>query len=241
MTMFSKSIYGKYIRIAGAVAIATLAPLNAEAFDMGRYRLHSHDDGSLFNDGNGTSPKYGLRIDEMFGSGAATFDFDRGNSEVYLEYDGTDIRIFGTAFGGELANSTTSYGADSGYWDIDMTYKIDRVESDGSLWVDDSSATGTITEVGGLGRSFNLIEKRKVEEGVETYSFGIKTGHRGEAGYSGWGWVQLPDVTFAQRPTQDFLFKVGKKVPEPGTLLGLLGVGALGLGSAVKRQQQQDS
>ena len=241
--MLSKSIFGKYSRIAGAVAIATLVPLSAEAFEMGTYRLHSHDDGSLFNDGNGTSPKYGLRIDEMLGGGAVTFDFDRGDSEVYLEYDGTDIRIFGTAFGGELAGNTTSYGTDSGYWNIDMTYKIDRVEGNGSLWVDDSSATGTITEVGGLGRSFNLIEKRKVSDGVETYSFGIETGHRGEAGYSGWGWVQLPDVTFEQRPTQDFLFKVGDKVsvPEPGTLLGLLGVGALGLGTAVKRQQQQDS
>ena len=247
--MFGKSIFGKSMRSAGAVAIAgaiaILAPLSAEAFEMGRYRLHSHDKGGLFNDGNGTSPKYGLRMDGMLGGGAVTFDFDRGNSEVYLEYDGTKVSITGKAFGGELANSTTSYGADSGYWNIDMTYKIDRVESDGSLWVDDSAATGTITEVGGLGRSFNLAEKRKVSNGVETFSFALDTGHRGTSYYSGWGWVmkQNSDGDYVRNKTQDFLFKVGDKVsvPEPGTLLGLLGVGALGLGTAAKRQQQQDS
>ncbi|NER35000.1 MAG: PEP-CTERM sorting domain-containing protein [Oscillatoria sp. SIO1A7] len=57
---------------------------------------------------------------------------------------------------------------------------------------------------------------------------------------------ELPNGDYVRDETQDFLFKVGDKVPtastpEPGTLLGLLGVGALGLGTAAKRRQEQNS
>lgn len=232
--MFSKSIFGKYIRIAGAVAIATLAPLSAEAFDMGRYRLHSHDDGSLIGQG---SPAYGLRMDELFGGGAVSFNFDGPNSEVYLEYKDNTVHIFGQAAAYEKIGGSFQAAGD---WDIDMTYTIDEVTG-GGLRVNTSIANGTITEVGGLGRSFDI--KNKANNETNPFSFKIAKNHRGESEYSGWGWVskKLPDDEYLRGPTQDFLFKVGKKVPEPGTLLGLLGVGALGLGSAVKRQQQQDS
>lgn len=243
--MFKKSILSAgTVLMAGAIAI--LAPLSAEAFEIGRYRLESHKDGGLFK--NGTSPEYGLRMDGLLGGNdKVTFDFDRGDSEVYLDYDGSRFRIKGKAFGGKVANG--QYDQDARYWDIDMTYKVDREGSNDSLWVDRSGATGTITASDDPSVSFNLIEKRKVSGGVETYSFAIKKGHRRESGYSGYGWVmkELPNGDYVRNKTQDFLFKVGDKVsdkasvPEPGTLLGLLGVGALGLGTAAKRRQEQNS
>jgi hypothetical protein len=47
-------------------------------------------------------PDYGLRLDGMFGDYPAqyTFDFEHPGAGVYLTWDGSDVRIHGTAFGG---------------------------------------------------------------------------------------------------------------------------------------------
>ena len=65
----------------------------------GIYALRNHPDNHL------TPPEYGMRLDELFDVNPATldvfsFDFEADGAAMFLEYDGSSIHIFGTAFGG---------------------------------------------------------------------------------------------------------------------------------------------
>lgn len=66
--------------------------------DPGLYVLHNDPDNSQ------APPPYGLRLDELINvteeHDVFTFDFDAPGATMYLCYDGTTVRIYGTAYGG---------------------------------------------------------------------------------------------------------------------------------------------
>ncbi|MHC4415185.1 MAG: hypothetical protein ACYS0G_07875 [Planctomycetota bacterium] len=169
----------------GLVAATTAA--SAEIITPGDYRLHNHPDGGA------APPEYGLRLDELIGltpdHDVFTFDFDAPGALMVLRYDGTSIRISGTAFGGLVDED--EYDPDhSGFAQIDFTYTTaELAEGDDDLVVvtPDFSNTGTITF---LGEKINLFD-RADDDGF-TFRLGDEDdneGHRGFEGISGWGWL----------------------------------------------------
>ncbi len=224
---------------------ALAIPSLAMAIDPGTYKLGNHPDG------NAAPPFYGLRLDKLYdvagdSNDLFTFDFDNAQSTMFLDYDGTDIRIHGVAFGG-LDTGSVHDPDNSGLWDIDFTYKdVSGAPGDDDLIAGGGPHTGTITalfnSVGGpisSGDEFDLTEKTN-GAGL-AFRFGDEdddNGHRGFDGLSGWGWLK---VDGDHTPSQDWLFTATKlPVPEPGTYL-MLGT-MLMLGAyAGRRRRCQDN
>jgi len=77
-----------------------------------------------------------------------TFDFDAEGATMWLDYDGTSIHIYGTAFGGRDAG--TEYDPDwTSMVEIDFTYSVaDRTADPQGLEVTtaDFSNSGTMVE-----------------------------------------------------------------------------------------------
>lgn len=216
--------------------------VSAGILDEGLYELHNHD--AAF----AAPPPYGLRLDELVDVSAGhdiyTFDFDHDASAMFLEVGPTTLRIFGTVYGG--LNEADGYASDwSGLWSIDFTYAFySTVPGDDDFWTtgpDPADHWGTITALFGDGTDFWLQD----EGGGMPFSFRLgdeddDAGHRGQAGVSGWGWLNHapvihdnPDRNGASGPPENFphsydsdwLFTVGPEVPEPGSaaLLALAG------------------
>lgn len=218
--------------------------LAAPVLDNGTYRLGNHPDGNV------RPPLYGMRLDGLDGNTGHEFTFDFENTpgaNMYMTVNidqgdpsNSTIDIFGTVFGGEDVGG--SYGAVSGFWDVDFTYSanIDVLPS-GQIVVTpgDPANTGTITPQadvtnGGGGVVF--------DGGVPIYlanhpinsvdnAFNLGTNHRGFAGVSGWGWLRYGSspTNLNHVDSSDWLFTVGEMVPAPGAmLLGSIGIAMLG-------------
>lgn len=207
---------------AGAMPIAT-----------GTYQLHNHPDG------NAAPPLYGLRLDGLLGAGTrVTFDFDATDfgAAMFLDYDGSSLHIYGTAWGGIDGGSTYT---DPTLWTIDywitdnLTTLNDGGGFDDLLVTDDSPANGgTISSALG---AWNLTDYT----GSHDYSFRLGDenggGHRGYDGISGWGWVNHSPVGYdgpvSHVAASDWLFTMeAVTVSEPGIVwLFLTGFAALGI------------
>ncbi|MGE0482042.1 MAG: hypothetical protein AB7Q17_16390 [Phycisphaerae bacterium] len=203
-----------------ASASATLAP--------GRYVLRNHPDGAE------RPPLYGLRLDELYnatsGHDVFTFDFENTASAVFLDYDGSTVRIFGRSFGGRDVGSAYANDSYRGLYDIDFTYAVGvgLATGDDDVWVDGPNHANTGSIRGPNGALIGLWDER----GGNPYSFRLgdennDLGHRGFAGTSGWGWLNHGSAD-RHVYSSDFIFTVGAQViPEPGAaLLGVLGLGA---------------
>ncbi len=182
----------------------------------GSYVLADHFDGSL------APPTYGLRLDELMdvtaGHDEFTFSFDHAESNMRLDVTevGTDefeIHIYGTAFGGLVANH--AYDAFvTGVADIDFVYMIaNTVPGDDDLIVTtpNFTNTGVITF---LNTTIDLFDRANAEG--FTFRLGNEDddmGHRGFDGLSGWGWLDH-GTAGNHVDNSDWLFTV---IPTPGS------------------------
>jgi hypothetical protein len=218
------------IRLAGpaaatALALGTLAaPAQGGLIQQGLYRLGNHPDN------NEVPPPYGLRLDELFDKNPGehdvfTFDFEADGAEMFLDYDGTTIHIYGTAFGG--LDIGGAYDPDnSSFVEIDFTFgEIMGVPGDDDVFADGNpGGDGTLTWL--ETNEVIALASYPTGDGDEVFRFGNENddlGHRGFDGISGWGWlthgsgehVEFSDWTF----TAEF-------IPAPG-VMALLGIGLL--------------
>lgn len=208
-------------------SISTLAVNPAHAFSIGKYRVNNHPDG------NAAPPAYCLRLDGLVSGNSSdiyTFNCENSQSEVFLEYDGSSVTISGKVFGGLDVGSSYDNPV---VWDLDFTYNNVTTNGDGLVVWGDGQGQGNISSTVG---SYDLFDYK----GVHDYSFKIDTDHRGEEGYSGWGWLNHADEgTLREDATHlyasDWLFTV-EKVPEPSAVLGLAFIAGF---AALKRRQSR--
>ncbi|MGF1578653.1 MAG: PEP-CTERM sorting domain-containing protein [Gemmataceae bacterium] len=206
-----------------------------------KYSLENHPNG------NARPPLYGFRLDDLIdvtgGRDIFTFDFEHPSAEMWMEVDShlNEVRIWGSAFGGLDIQPDRNGGepfyddAYSGTVDIEFTYRTDvSIDENGDPVVvvqpDSPDNNGTITLgadwVNGAGTVFNLTDEGGSDP--ENYSFKLGTGHRGESGLSGWGWVNYaeypgdPNGYENHVAASDWLF-TARVVPEPSSLC-LLGI-----------------
>lgn len=184
--------------------------------------LHDHPDGTL------APPQYGLRIDDLLGTGRWTFSFDYsdGDEDAYVtlacdETAGT-MRIQGRAYGGQVVNNAWSQDS-RGWIDIDFTYASNfSIKDDcGALSGDDYYVTseslsnaGTITLDGWGGNQVFAFTDRSGENNGCSFIFDNDEDAKGDpsiasdpATWSGSGWLQP-----ATNGSRDWLF-TGEKVP----------------------------
>ncbi len=202
------------------------APVSGALIELGVYRLYNHPDG------NAGPPAYGLRLDELFDvtpeHDRFTFDFDHPDSSVFMEYDGSTLRIFGVAFGG--LDGGDQYDPDpalTSLVQLDFTYTvIGLVDGDDDLIVTTANFTnhGTITWLD-TGEVIDLYDRANADG--YTFRFGDEDddrGHRGALDLSGWGWLDH-HTAGSHVYSSDWLF-TGTRMPGPSGL-GILAVGFL--------------
>lgn len=221
---------------AVALVFAAGAATSAEAAST-TYVLSNHPNGGV------APPHYGLRLDDLSGSGDFTFSFDPNDgADMRLVYDdvlGT-IEISGTVYGGKDAG--LAYDPNFvGFWSVAFTYSTNVVEVGNGLVVtpEDPSNNGTIEFVSGTGWSpgetFQLTDFR----GGNANSFLLLSdGHRLSGDNStivGRGWVNHDgDGDLAKHNyASDWLFVAtevppitpgGGIVPEPTAVVVWAGV-----------------
>jgi hypothetical protein len=213
-------------RMLGAAALVGVASAAASGalIQEGIYQLHNHPDG------NADPPPYGLRLDGLDGSNDKfTISFDASGADVKMTYFGSTIRIFGTGYGGR--DTGTAYANDAwlGFYDIDFTFDVGvgLAPGDDDLLVDAAtdSNSGTIVTPNG---TKDLYDVRAVPPGG-TFRFGDAdddNGHRGFAGLSGWGWLEIDGEE--KNATRDWLFTAEYLgIPAPGAVIGLAPAGLL--------------
>lgn len=204
-----------------------LVATEARAADIqiGTYQLHNHPDG------NRNPPPYGFRLDELFnftsGHDVITFDFDAPGADMRMDYDGTSLHIYGTAFGGLQAGSVYSANpSHTSFVTIDMTYSIaNLLPGDDDLIVTTPNYTnmGTITWQD-TGEVVNFWDY----SGNHGYTFQLgdeadDSGHRDFNGISGWGWVNHGVMT-THIGASDFLFTAELIPLPPAAIMGFVGL-----------------
>lgn len=234
-------ILGIVLFMAGFVGAAPIP------FEIGLYQLGNHPDG------NAQPPRYGARIDNLFGSAPFTFDFECDDCGMFMDYDGSTIDIFGMAFGGH-PDGGGGYDDDEfdGLYEFDVSYDMaDVVENDGD---GDSDGLQDIGRLGETGAPIGTLEFMMPtggdspppvtmwdlmdKQGSHPASLRIgdeddDMGHRGHPGISGWGWLMFresgEDEFVMAQGAQDWLFTARRiPVPAPGsTALVLLGLAVL--------------
>jgi hypothetical protein len=191
--------------ILAVVVLAALAAPATAGIDV--FELHNHPDGAL------VPPPYGLRLDDIVGTGQFLFSFDysdmTGSASVTLAYDdvaGT-IHISGQAYGGKKVGS----GWDpvlKGWIYIDFTYHVNVAEADdcpGSPGDDiyvtgaDLTNSGTVTLMGWGGDAVLQFSDKANASGC-TFSFDNDTDYYNNTTiandlsiYSGTGWL-MPEA-----------------------------------------------
>ena len=178
------------------------------------YKLHDHPNNQV------APPPYGLRLDNLLGSGRYTFSFDyadsTGMSGVMLEYnDATnEIHIFGRAYGGKDVGAVYD-AVEQGWVDIDFTYRLNVIVADNAngdpgndlyVTLNDVQNNGTVMLDGwGGNQTFNIQDK---VSGNRSFRFDNDNDHKGNGTFagdpmiwSGTGWLMG-----AGSGTRDFTF-----------------------------------
>lgn len=222
-----------------ALSTGTAQALSAgtsPVFDLGTYRLENHPDGGATE----TYGNYGLRLDGLLDrdrNSTNVFDFEAEGANMFLNYNGSEVRIYGTAYNQESDN----------FWSLDFTY-LDVTNKEDGLIVKSApqslgNATGSISSLdGSQAYDFDMVDF----SGDHNYTFQIAKDHREVEDYSGFGWLNhgTTDAELAVHMYySDWLFKVGEpvKVPESGSGMGLLALGVLVAGSIGRNKRNQDN
>ena len=221
------------IALAGATVCTLVFASSADAniLPPNTYQIHNHPEG------NQLPPPYGLRLDEIIDVTPGqhdifSFDFDADGADMRLTFDGTSVRIFGTAFGG-LDIGGEYDPAFSGFVNIDFTYNLVQKANGDDDFVStqpDGSDTGTIELWTG-----EVVDLESYT-GNNDFAFRLgdeddDMGHRGVDDISGWGWLAYEGGDHVN--ASDWLFIVGDKIPAPSAL-ALLAVG-VGFGRRRRR------
>ncbi|WP_200821155.1 VPLPA-CTERM sorting domain-containing protein [Oceanicoccus sp. KOV_DT_Chl] len=232
MMNLEKKSAGKAVALACVLACS----VPAYAISIGTYSLGNHSDGSE------SPPAYGLRLDGLL-TGASneeyTFDFDHALSNMTLTYDGTTVVIDGAAYGGEDIGSGYQVGT-TAVWDIHFEYII-GVSQPGDGGLDDVRVDTDYNNFGSLSSSLGTFELADKADGSNmSFRFGDESGsgHRGEPGISGWGWLRhgtdcVNESDCVNVQYSDWLF-TASPVPVPAAAW-LFGSALIGL-VAVKRK-----
>lgn len=227
--------------VAAACAAALFVSAGAASADTvvpGIYRLHNHPDG------NARDPLYGARLDELYdvtsGHDIFTFDFDHSSAAMFLEYTGTEIHIWGQAYGGRDIGSSYAGDVHQGVYVFDFLYNLGVTlePGDDDVIVEPPPSAynyGTMLTPSGV-----VVELRDghYDGAQRDFRFGDEDndlGHRGFDGLSGWGWLfhRVPGGSFyPYTADSDWLF-TAELIPAPGTLLSLAGL----LGLAGRRRR----
>ncbi len=170
-----------------AALVSCVLSVSAQAITIGSYDLHNHPDGSE------NPPAYGLRLDGLLTGNSNeeyTFDFNHQDSAMTLTYDGSTIVIDGKAFGGE--DNGTGYAAGTtAIWDIHFEYLV-GVNQPGDGGLDDVIVNADYANFGTISSNLDNFELSDKSSGGLSFQFGDEngSGHRGESGISGWGWLR---------------------------------------------------
>lgn len=206
--------------ITSAALAATTMAASAGGLVIAEYQLGDHPNG------NQNPPPYGLRLDNMLGSGVATLSIGYHNDTVLTVIDdGGDlsINISGTLHGG-LVDGFGDYVSASDYA-VDFTYSVGVVASGGGWVVStiDSANSGTLTNL-----DTNDVTTLYTTGMPDTFLF-LPDDHRLDTDANDWvgrGWIT--DQTDGSDPlggTRDWLF-TATEIPAPGAL-ALLGLGGM--------------
>jgi len=226
----------------GACATAMVAlsgSASGVTIQTGTYQLHNHPDGSA------RPPYYGARLDELYnvtgGHDIFTFNFDAPGANMRLDYDGSSIHIYGTAYGGLDIGSAYANDVHLGFYTFDFTYSIGvgLVSGDDDLGVVLPDPPPYQYNYGTVTTPSNVVVSLRdghYDDGTADFRFGDyddENGWRGFDGISGWGWL------FKKRPDQssynpyvadsDWLF-TAELIPGPGAVgLGAASLAVVGL------------
>lgn len=223
-----------------AFVLTGFAASAASASTVQVFQLFDHPDG------NAAPPTYGLRLDNLFGSGTGTTHFSFNTAEgVFLTVSDMggmlSINIAGRVFGG--VDTGSGYDASqSGYFDLNFNYTVD-VQASGTGWVVPTQSTsnnGSLVGVAGDafsdGLSFNLFEKVLMGADFKFLQDEHRLGGHPEAGQGYWvgrGWLTTNRNGEGTGDTMDFLF-IGKPVPTPAAA----GLGLIGLAGVASRRRR---
>lgn len=209
-------------RLSGVAALALGVSGAGAGTILMEFDLSDHPDGSA------SPPPYGLRLDNIIGSGAATLSMGHFSDTVLsvIEDNGDlSISITGTLWGGRVSGG--SYISAEAYT-IDMTYALD-VASSGGGWVvngHDSGNSGVLTRVSD-NTEWTLYT---TTDAGQSFRF-LPDGHRLSGDNSSWvgrGWLTTnSDGSDSASGNQDWLFTATQReVPTPGgaAVLALGGV-----------------
>jgi len=218
--------------LAVLAALLALFATRAAAVTVGTYQLHNHPNGGI------SPPLYGLRLDGLLGDPAReyTFDFDHPGSNMTLVWDGNTIVIGGQAYGGEDTGGSYTGAV---IWDIRFEYSV-GISQSANGGVDDLLVHANNLNFGTITSSLGSFELEDYADSSGlSFQFGDEggSGHRGEPGLSGWGWLNHGADCITQNCTHtvasDWLF-TASPVPVPAAvwlfgsgLIGLLGLARL--------------
>lgn len=212
------------ILIAALAVTFAVQQVHADIMPQGIFHLRNHSDGNV------RPPLYGLRLDGLGGfpqnDGIWTFDFDDASSNMKISFDGTSVHIYGKAFGGkDIGNAYDP--ATTAVWDVDFTYSVvTTANGDIRAVTGDATNNGSITNQT-TNETIGLWDTGFDQSG---YTFRIDTGHRGEQGFSGWGWLNHHDPN-THVYSSDWLFAIDPTpIPAPGAAL----LAALGLATVYR-------
>ena len=180
---------------------------------IGEFALADHPDGSA------APPLYGLRLDNVIGSGTSTLSMDHFGDTVLTVYDnGGDlsINITGTLWGGQISGH--AYVSAEAYV-IDMNYTV-NVNPNGGGWVVagfDAANSGSITRVSD-NMSWDLFT---TTDGTNAFVF-RPDDHRLPTDGNDWvgrGWLSTSDTgSDSHGGNQDWLF-TATEIPAPGSAM----------------------
>ncbi len=214
-----------FVSVVG-FSLSAITSVDAALIQTGLYQLANHPDA------NQNPPPYGLRLDELSdvtaGNDVFTMSFDSAGTDMKLSYDGSTIRIFGTAFGGRDIGTGYANDAFLGFYAIDFTFSVGvgLVPGDDDVFVGapTNSNFGTVTLPSG--QVISLFDKATSGIPGGTFRLGDEDndlGHRGFPGISGWGWVDIVGDSNTGA-TRDWIFTATYiPAPAPVVMFGALG------------------